>query len=503
MNIFQPIVVNKVEQERIAVNVDDHLTAWRKELQLAGTDDKLISEAICTICNVLIDVDSAVRRESTIESLRKEFKLPKKYFTEQLKSIEKARKNDDEGESSPLITRVENFINKRYDIRYNEVSNQFEWRDKDAEKWENLNENIILRRLRKDFINYSTANLIELLKSDFTPRMNPIKHYFHSLPAWDGDDHIIKLASYIHLSDKSAEETDRFNRMFKKMFVRSIACSFEIAFNKQAFILVHEEQNSGKSTFLRWICPKPLQDYYTENISTDKDSLIALTENFIVNLDELSTLNKAEINALKSVMSKDKVKVRIPYERRPAILQRRCNFVGSTNRLEFLNDETGNVRWVCFLIQKINWAYTNDLSIDKIWAQAYYLFKSGEFEYNLTAKEIKENEQANTQFIIRTPELELLQKIYSPSDEGIEGSMFKTATEILEELNKKVPSAKITNVGVGKALKMLGYKRDGIRDNEVGYTVKGYWVREVNNTNGMQIENDYQTKIGEMKKIPF
>ena len=54
----------------------------------------------------------------------------------------------------------------------------------------------------------------------------------------------------------------------------------------------------------------------TKIISTDKDSLIAICENFIINLDELSTLTKIEINALKSIFSKDKVKVRLPYGRR-------------------------------------------------------------------------------------------------------------------------------------------------------------------------------------------
>ena len=42
----------------------------------------------------------------------------------------------------------------------------------------------------------------------------------------------------------------------------------------------------------------------TENISFDKDSLIALIENFIINLDELATFTRVEINALKSILSK-------------------------------------------------------------------------------------------------------------------------------------------------------------------------------------------------------
>ena len=37
----------------------------------------------------------------------------------------------------------------------------------------------------------------------------------------------------------------------------------------------------------------------TEEIPKDKDALIALAENFIINLDELSIFNRMEINWLK------------------------------------------------------------------------------------------------------------------------------------------------------------------------------------------------------------
>jgi predicted P-loop ATPase len=42
------------------------------------------------------------------------------------------------------------------------------------------------------------------------------------------------------------------------------------------------------------------------------------------------------------------------------------------------------------------------MNIDMIWAQAYYLFNSG-FKYELTAKEIEENESANAGHQLRSP----------------------------------------------------------------------------------------------------
>jgi predicted P-loop ATPase len=89
-----------------------------------------------------------------------------------------------------------------------------------------------------------------------------------------------------------------------------------------------------------------LRDYQVENISVDKDSLIALCQNFGVILDELSTLSKTEINAQKTLMSKSYIKVRHPYDRRPKMESRRASIWGSTKKAEFLVDETGSVRWL-------------------------------------------------------------------------------------------------------------------------------------------------------------
>ena len=136
------------------------------------------------------------------------------------------------------------------------------------------------------------------------------------------------------------------------MLVRSIACALlEYVFNKQVFVLVGAGQNTGKSTFCRWLCPPFLSDYITEYINTDKDGLIVLATNFLINMDELATLSKTEINSLKSLISKDKINVRLPFARRTSVHPRRANFIGSTNNDEFLTDETGSVRWLCFEIE--------------------------------------------------------------------------------------------------------------------------------------------------------
>lgn len=476
------------------VKMEDYVTEARQLLTDAGDDVAQQTEAIVEIANQMVSYNNPVKMMRYVDQLAREFKIKKGDFTLAIKEAQNAQKEEmtADGETSPLVSRVEQYITKRYKIYFNVVANKFMYKEHDAKEFTEMNEHNIYRELQKAHLKYSMSDLKSLLKSDFVEKRNVFVEYFENLSPWDGEDHIEKLSQYVKVQDIKGKnnEQERFNRMFKKMFVRSVACSLEADFNKQCFTLVDEKQNSGKSTFMRWLCPPKLEDYYTENIGTSKDDLIALTENIIVNIDELSTLSKYDINALKSVMSKHRVKVRLPYGERPELLQRRCNFVASTNRLEFLNDETGSVRWVCFLLDRINWNYNKEVDINKVWAQAYHLFKETNFDYQLTPAEVEENERANKTFLIRSPEMELIQRYMEPStqeefdeDRKINTDpdnyevFFLTATDILTELHKRnVSNIKMSSVNVGKSLKILGFVQQSKYREDIGISIKGYYL---------------------------
>jgi len=368
---------------------------------------------------------------------------------------------------------VEEYLKEQYDLRYNEVTAEIECKNEDNNKFEPINENRIYIDLRRNNISISQSDLAALLRSGRLPVFNPIKDYFNNLPKWDGTtDHIAELCTYVKASDQN-----RFNTQFKKMLVRCIACGFGIAFNKHAFILTGG-QSGGKSSLCRWLCPEALQGYYTENLSADnKDNLTSLCQNFIINLDELAALSKMDLNVLKSMLSRDYVKVRLPYDRKATVHKRRANFFGSTNKDEFLNDETGSVRWLCFLILYINWNYKNDLNIDLIWAQALSLFNSG-FKYELTAEEIEENENANAQHQLRSPELEYLTAHFMPSAKGQPLAEAMTATSIISRLREaNLTSMNLNVTNMGKALKMAGYKQTTERVGDNKIPAKIYYLR--------------------------
>jgi predicted P-loop ATPase len=305
---------------------------------------------------------------------------------------------------------LEAYLTKHFLFRTNEITGSIEFRRQvEGNTWEELNEFNIYRQLRLEGFNINLNELIYLLKSDYVDRYNPFLSFFTSLPIWSAGmlDYIGLLCSYVKVW-----QADRFRLHFTKWMVRAVKCALEEQYcNKNAIILVHEQQNSGKTTFIRFLCPPALKQYITENISFDKDSLIALVENFLINLDELATFSRVEINALKSILSKSFVKERHPFERKAKKLPRRASFIGSTNMTEFLSDPTGNVRWIPFEISAIDWNYSQEVNIDLVWSQAYALYQSG-YGCEVTAEEVKENEESNRQFTLVSTEMELLMKHY-------------------------------------------------------------------------------------------
>jgi predicted P-loop ATPase len=355
-------------------------------------------------------------------------------------------------------------------------SHGFQIRIKESNIWEDFEVNSLLIELAKSNIEINPGKLDIYLRSNLIPRFNPIAEYFDKLPKWVGGDHIRTLASYL-----PAKEPEQFLYHFRKWLVRTVKGALdEHYFNKQCLVLVHSEQNSGKSTWCRFLCPPALSKYFAEDMTTDKDARIQLTRNFIINLDELSVLARKEINALKAYFSKTMINERLPYDRKNSNLRRTCSFIGSTNRATFLNDETGSVRWLCFeLIGKIDFAYSREVDIDKVWAQAYYLaYVNEQFNPEMTLEDIIANEERNKTYREASMEEELLCKYYLKSSDPND---FKTASDVVLQLNCINP--RLNMYYMGRALKALNYER--IKQRQSG--VYGYLIKQRFKTSPLEI----------------
>ena len=219
----------------------------------------------------------------------------------------------------------------------------------------------------------------------------------------------------------------------------------------------------------------------------NKDGKISLCQNFIINLDELASFEKKELNNdFKTILTESVVKFRPLFGKSEITHYRRANFVASTNQYEFLTDETGNVRWLPFVVKDIihdngnEKGYGANVDIDLVWSQAYHLLLSGEFEYNMNKADIQMQEKINQRFMRVSSEMELIQRNFKPSDDKVPNSEFLTTTDILHKL-KISTSIQINSVQLGKALKILKFQESKKYNKDYGYSIKGYYIENLLN----------------------
>ena len=195
-------------------------------------------------------------------------------------------------------------------------------------------------------------------------------------------------------------------------------------------------------------------------------------------MEEVGQFNRKELDFVKAAMQKSFVKVRKPYGKTEVFAERTASFFASTNRRELLTDETGSVRWLVFEVTApLDWKkYIKKINIDKVWAQAADLLKK-KYAYQLTTKEIQENEKANAQYQATGPEHSFLAEYFEPA-ENTPTADFMTSTQIVEHITKESGTKqRLKIVPMGKALKQFGFIQRSKRINN--FPQKGWLVRKI------------------------
>ena len=372
---------------------------------------------------------------------------------------------------------IDKYIKEHFLIRYNEISLTYEIANMENLKFQLLNESSLLIQMVNDELKVNHQYLKTYLKSDYIMSYNPIKAYLEGLKAWNGVDYIAQYANYVNTEDNTL-----FCYHLKKWCVRAVLSVFETdKINKHCIVLANGAQHAGKSTYLTYLIPKSLQEYYAENIGVDKDSRIKLCKTFIINLEELEIMGKTDVNALKAFLSQTWVNERLPYADKSTNIPRICSFIGSTNRTELLNDDTGSVRWIIFnVIGKLNFTYKEEFDIDNLWRQAYHLaFYDKEFKPDLTDEDVKINEKRNEEYTIQTIEKEVIATYYQPSTDLED---FRTSTEIIQELH--FLNHRLNVQRIGGALSRFKFERIKHSKRQVyGYLAKALFKIPISNSN--------------------
>lgn len=396
--------------------------------------------------------------------------------------------NEHNAKNGSVIQKIEMFFGDHYEFKRNIISGELLWK-KHGQQWTTCKYNDAWRMLQHNLRYFGDikktkigiSDVSNLLESSFVPEYNPFKEYFENLPEWDNIDHIAALADHI-----KCEDQEFWLQMFRKALVRMIACSYGGHENRIICVFVQEQQEQGKDTFIRFLCPPEFHNYYKEDpLEVNKDAEIALTKNFIWNLSELDHLNKKEISEIKSIISRKVINQRAAYSRQAESRSRVVNWWGSTNKTEFLTDDA-HTRWLCFNIKSISWAYSKAIDIRKVWAQAWHLYKTG-FDYNLNHDEKTTRDTRNKEFEVMPDEKQLILLHFTKCNAN-EGE-FITNVEIQQFLSAVTSNRiRLSGFNVKKSMDQLGFAKE---TRTIGQAkLRGYWVKKKPMANATGYQNN-------------
>lgn len=388
----------------------------------------------------------------------------------------------EENDNTSKNAQIEDFLSARYEFRYNTVLHRAEFRPRGASDYTTIDRyciNTLKRALDKEAdVQTSPENLYSIIESDFSPRINPVQAYFHSLPVMEAieQEAITALAGSVIVANP-----EKWREYLTKWLVAVVANAMD---NKQCrnhtCLVLTGEQGKFKTTFLDLLCPPALSDYrYTGKIyPQEKDVLSLIGQNLIINIDDqLKALNKRDENELKNLITCPQVKYRMPYEKHIEERPHLASFVASVNGNDFLTDPTGSRRFLPFEVLAIDIDRAKAIPMDAVYSEAKELLKSG-FRYWFNDEEIVELHHNSEAFQVYTAEIELLLRYFTfPSDaEKATKRFYMTNSEIVGYLScytRQQLSAK----RMGEALRKAGYTRECRRVN--GNPVYVYAVRKI------------------------
>ena len=361
---------------------------------------------------------------------------------------------------------VEQFLNDNYRFRFNELSGKVEFVTlPSGEKpvWRVLTQkalnSIIIHAKRERVCEKGSpkTDIVEMVESDEIESF--IGYYISHLPKWDGQNHVARL--FGRLPGISSEQLD-----FLSVWIRSAVAHWlqmDTLHGNECVPTLIGPQGCGKTTFMQRLLPPELREYFLDhlNLSNNFDKEMALTNNLIVNLDELDAIRPSQHAALKQTLSKSKVNGRRIYGASQDDRPRYASFVATTNNPHPLSDATGSRRYICLTIPDGMYIdNTGEIDYGQLYAQVVHEIVDLKIPYWFDNNQVARIQELNLNYMEQKDIVEVIEVCIRKPKEGEQGVRMKSG-EIVKLIQREYPSIKndhSTKIHLGMAMKELGYE---------------------------------------------
>lgn len=322
-----------------------------------------------------------------------------------------------------------------------------------------------------------------------TNAYHPVQKYLNA-QVWDGDDHLDTFLSHLTGESETVEYLNGMTQPLWKILIarwlvgcvaRALDGDKETPFKHQTPVLVFlGGQDIGKSSIPRWLVSGMGIQYHQEgqldpHKTEDKRSMVT---KWIWEISELgSSLKRSDLDALKSFITQEWHTYRKPWGKGNITKPTLCNLVGTINPngVGFLDDSTGNRRFLPVKIIRIDHSYAHKVDVNQLWAQIVHLYKQGTLSPTLASEEKVALRGEQAQHEVENPLQQYLQMYFDiiPTDDNMKSF---TADIIirLRQFNIAVHAdVKVAGKQIADVLTAMGLER---RNTSIGNVKGRAWV---------------------------
>ena len=400
--------------------------------------------------------------------------LIRKIFRNAYKQPYEGRALSQMNEKERIMRSIENFLNRRYQLRFNVVKQVTEFRKNDLlfKPWEPLTDrelkSIAVEEMKEGGESWM-RDIQTYIESAHITDYNPVHEFLAGCGEWDGKrDYIEEFAR--RLPTNYEDWPKYFHRWFLAMVAQALDMNRDHG-NSMVPMLIGG-QGIMKSTFCKNILPPSMREYYMDDIKMDNAEQVerVLGRMWLVCIDEYNAKTDREQAKIKRILTEKDVQVRKMRSDQYTMTPRLCSFIATTNDPTPLPSGDGSRRYLCVEVTgPVN--MKGRIPYKQMFAQAVRELHQSNCLYWFTSDDEARIQRHNSRYQQESSLETILQNLFSPTNQHRKENFWQVS-DIQQELSKHLKSKDLPNLStLGMSIKHLQWKRRVVKG------LRGYYLQ--------------------------